>query len=224
MSTFKDRLIQAMREKNMSMSELSTAADIPYPTLAAWRRGSVLSMRGERANRVANVLGVNLVWLNTGEGAKNPLATVTKKNLPTGSTLIPVYDLSFGCGDSEQPEFEELTQAPPAVISTAWLIQVGATPNMCKAFIAQGDSMEPKIPDGSTVIVDTSPINSIQDGHIYAFAFDHSLRIKVLSKTIQGGIVISSINPAYPTEQASKEECEQYFHYVGAVKMVISAV
>ena len=56
-----------------------------------------------------------------------------------------------------------------------------------------GNSMEPVLPDGSTVGVDTSA-RTIKDGDMYAFDHDGQLRVKLLYRLPGGGLRIRSFN------------------------------
>lgn len=217
-SNFRERLALALTKKGMSQVDLANATGVPYPTVAAWGNGRTTSIRGSsRAAKVADVLGVSLTWLNDGEGEMTSKAEA----MPAVSS-IPIYNVEFGCGDAEQPTYEEIADMPPCVVPTSWLVDAGAAPNNCKAVMATGNSMEPRINKGDIVILDTTPKNDLVDGKMYAFAYGHSLRIKMLARTMNGGLRITSYNPAYPAEMIEKEDCINYFHYVGAVVLVIS--
>lgn len=59
----------------------------------------------------------------------------------------------------------------------------------------RGDSMEPLIQDGDTVLVDQSDID-IMDGHIYVVTLGDELRVKRVQKGMRG-YVLRSENPRY---------------------------
>jgi len=69
-----------------------------------------------------------------------------------------------------------------------------------------GNSMEPVMPDGSTIGVDTAKTNII-DGKIYAISHGEMQRVKILYRTPDGGIRLKSYNTEeHPEEAYSKEE------------------
>jgi len=77
--------------------------------------------------------------------------------------------------------------------------------NAACAFV-RGNSMEPVMPDGTCVGVNTGD-TAIRDGEIYAIDHDGMLRVKYLHRRPGGGIKIVSQNVAeHPTEEYSAQE------------------
>lgn len=71
---------------------------------------------------------------------------------------------------------------------------------------ADGDSMSPVIPDGTTIGINTND-KQIRDGKIYAINHDGLLRIKILKKRPGNKILIQSYNSIeYEDEEANLEE------------------
>ncbi|MCU1719532.1 helix-turn-helix domain-containing protein [Pseudomonas sp. 5P_3.1_Bac2] len=69
-----------------------------------------------------------------------------------------------------------------------------------------GNSMDPVLPDGSTVAVNTGA-TQVNDGKIYALEHDGQLRVKVLYRLPGGGIRLRSYNQAeHPDEEYSAEQ------------------
>jgi phage repressor protein C with HTH and peptisase S24 domain len=68
-----------------------------------------------------------------------------------------------------------------------------------------GDSMEPVLPDGATVAIDTSQ-QQIIDGRMYAINHGGMLRVKYLYRQPFGGVKIRSANPDYEDELLSGEQ------------------
>ena len=68
--------------------------------------------------------------------------------------------------------------------------------------------MEPVIPDGATVGVDTAFTN-IVDGEMYAINWAGELYVKVLTRKPGGGLRIRSFNvDEYPDENLSPDEAQ----------------
>ncbi|MCK0551419.1 LexA family transcriptional regulator [Pseudomonas syringae] len=68
-----------------------------------------------------------------------------------------------------------------------------------------GSSMEPVLPNGSTVGVDQSK-KDIKDGDIYALSHNEHLRVKILYRLPSGGIRMRSFNKEeYPDEEYSQD-------------------
>jgi phage repressor protein C with HTH and peptisase S24 domain len=71
-----------------------------------------------------------------------------------------------------------------------------------------GNSMDPVLPDGSTVAVNTGA-TQVTDGKIYALEHDGQLRVKVLYRLPGGGIRLRSYNQAeHPDEEYSAEQMQ----------------
>ncbi|BBP81149.1 transcriptional regulator [Pseudomonas sp. Pc102] len=80
-----------------------------------------------------------------------------------------------------------------------------------------GNSMEPVLPEGSTVGVDTS-MTAIQDGQMYAIDHDGQLRVKVLYKLPAGGIRMRSYNvDEWPDERYEGPYVASHIKVIGKV-------
>lgn len=80
-----------------------------------------------------------------------------------------------------------------------------------------GDSMEPVLPDGCTVAIDTHA-TQIQDGKMYAIDHAGQLRVKVLYRLPAGGLRVRSYNEAeYPEERYDAKYVEENIRIIGKV-------
>ncbi|MGU9749278.1 S24 family peptidase, partial [Pseudomonas aeruginosa] len=78
--------------------------------------------------------------------------------------------------------------------------------DMAVCVTVRGNSMEPALPDGSTVGVNLG-CKSIKDGKVYVITHASELRVKALYRLPGGGIRLRSFNQAeYPDEEYSQEE------------------
>ncbi|WP_122613693.1 LexA family transcriptional regulator [Pseudomonas viridiflava] len=84
----------------------------------------------------------------------------------------------------------------------------GVEPAAVICVSVSGSSMEPVLPNGSTVGVDQSK-KEIKDGDIYALSHNDHLRVKMLYKLPSGGIRMRSFNrEEYPDEEYSESRIE----------------
>lgn len=83
-----------------------------------------------------------------------------------------------------------------------------------------GDSMEPKIPNGSVVTLDKSinTIEQIQPNKVYAIRYGNELKIKRLSRRFDGALIIDSDNPAYDREIVDVADLE----HIGIIGKYVS--
>ncbi len=84
--------------------------------------------------------------------------------------------------------------------------------------VVSGNSMEPVLPNGSTVGINTGQI-SVIDGKMYALKHDGQLRVKVLYRLPGGGIRLRSLNNAeHPDESYTADEMvENSIEIIGRV-------
>lgn len=80
-----------------------------------------------------------------------------------------------------------------------------------------GNSMEPVLPDGSTVGVDTAN-TTIQDGKMYAIDHDGQLRVKLLYRLPGSGLRLRSYNTdEHPDERYEGEYVQRHIRIIGKV-------
>ncbi|GGU68538.1 hypothetical protein GCM10009504_27120 [Pseudomonas laurentiana] len=80
-----------------------------------------------------------------------------------------------------------------------------------------GNSMEPVLPDGSTVGVDTAA-TQVQDGKMYAINHDGQLRVKLLYRMPGGGLRLRSYNSdEHPDERYDGDYVESHIQVIGKV-------
>lgn len=80
-----------------------------------------------------------------------------------------------------------------------------------------GNSMEPVLPDGSTVGVDTAN-TTIQDGKMYAIDHEGQLRVKLLYRLPGSGLRLRSYNTdEHPDERYDGDYVEQHIRVIGKV-------
>ncbi|WNF45836.1 helix-turn-helix transcriptional regulator [Pseudomonas sp. SG20056] len=80
-----------------------------------------------------------------------------------------------------------------------------------------GNSMEPVLPDGSTVGIDTAA-TQVQDGKMYAIDHSGQLRVKLLYRLPAGGLRVRSYNEdEHPDERYEAEYVTEHIRIIGKV-------
>lgn len=160
-----------------------------------------------KAARLAESLGVSLTWLLTGKGLPNAAAA--------GYAGVPVYDVRLAAGCASFAEGARVIGEAP--IDQDLLRQLGRTTAEGLGMLeAEGDSMEPTIPDGARVLIDLKDVR-LREG-IFAFRLDDELRVKRLRRLAEG-IEVLSDNPRYEPERLEGHELER-FAVIGRVRWV----
>lgn len=139
-----------------------------------------------------------------------------------GITLFPPPD-SFVCeaDDNAQNYLNEVAEheLTPFILdlsvtcglqfAKSFLLNKGIQPEMAFSLTLLGNSMEPVLPEGSLVGVD-SAITHIKDGDIYAINHAGGLRVKMIYRLPGGGLRLRSFNSEeWPDEYHSGVAAEQ---------------
>jgi phage repressor protein C with HTH and peptisase S24 domain len=155
--------------------------------------------RADRAALIARALKVDLGWLVAGDvalwQAEGRHGAIEEGEGPWEDfALIPRYDIQASAGPGALVEDQ-----PPAsflAFRRDWLRARGVNPHHAAVIDIKGDSMEGEMPDGSIALVDTAQHTLGGDG-IYIIRSDGHLQAKRLQSDLQGGVIITSANPAY---------------------------
>lgn len=93
----------------------------------------------------------------------------------------------------------------------------GIPPEAAAAATVTGNSMEPVLPDGSTVGVDTSR-TQVTDGQMYAINHEGQLRVKVLYRQPGNGLRLRSYNSEeHPDERYDGSYVAEHIRIIGKV-------
>lgn len=227
MSGISERIKFLLARERLKQRDLAEALSTSPQTVNNWIKRDALSR--EAAQQISEKYGYSLDWLLNGEGhpkkelessipPESEWGTVDAwdKNtpLPADEVEVPyLKDIEFACGDGRV--HSEDHNGFKLRFSKSTLRRVGANTDgsgvLC--FPATGDSMEPIIPDGTTVAVDTNN-KRIVDGKLYAIGqadggSGQLKRIKQLYRKPGGKLIIRSYNSdAYPDEEADIDDVE----------------
>lgn len=97
------------------------------------------------------------------------------------------------------------------------LRKAGVLPEKAACAYVRGNSMEPMMPDGSCIGVNTAD-TEIRDGKIYAIDHGGMLRVKILHRRPGGGLRIASLNSEeHPSEDYPPEYVKENIRVKGRV-------
>lgn len=228
--TFADRLNLAMKEGGFTQGSLAEAVGMAQPSV--WKLTSGKASSSRRSVQIARVLGVRPEWLSEGiepmreDGATpyNPNSTIPPQSqwgeidvwdsstpLRDDEVEVPfLRDIELAAGDGSY--CEEDYNGFKLRFSKSTLRRVGARTDgsgvIC--FPARGNSMEPNIPDGTTVAVNIDD-KKIVDGKIYAINENNWKRVKLLYRVGPDTVSIRSYN---------KEEYEDEVRKLSEVEII----
>ncbi|MCE0850517.1 helix-turn-helix transcriptional regulator [Pseudomonas asiatica] len=223
-----------MRKMNLSPTDLANRLEVSTQTINNWfSRG----IPGKSLFKVALVLEVTVEWLQDGVGEEEWKESFWQKyGRPSNATILGPIDawdddtpldddevyvpflkeveLSAGSGRTvvEQSHKQKLR------FGKLTLRKQGVQPEDAVCVTVSGNSMEPVLPDKSTVGVDQGS-TAVVDGKMYAIDHDGQLRVKTLYRLPGGGIRMRSFNrDEHPDEEYTAQEMiDQNIHIKGKV-------
>lgn len=166
------------------------------------------------------------------EGSQGQYALEAKAEASLDLTPFEVWDDETPLGDDEVelPFFKEVelsagkgsevmleTHGRKLRFGKRTLQKKGIAPDSAACATVYGNSMEPVLPNGSTVGVDKSS-TQVQDGQMYAIEHDGQLRVKVLYRLPGGGLRLRSYNiDEHPDERYDAEYVKDKIRVIGRV-------
>lgn len=229
MSTLGQRIARKREQAGLNQSELARRLSVSPQAVQKWE-SEVSTPRGKRLDDIAAALNTSVAYLVAGE-----LLARTDRTESNASILGPIdvwdddtpldddevevpflkeVELSAGSGRTvvEQSHKQRLR------FGKLTLRRQGVQPGDAVCVTVSGNSMEPVLPDKSTVGVDQGS-TSVVDGKMYAIDHDGQLRVKTLYRLPGGGIRMRSFNrDEHPDEEYTAQEmADQNIHIKGKV-------
>jgi phage repressor protein C with HTH and peptisase S24 domain len=172
------------------------------------------------AREIEHKLGLETGWLDREDGLEDILpirrGVVAGVRAETEFVEVRRRRVMLAAGSGEMVFEEE--HSPPLGFRRDWLQKNNLDPDKLVVAYAKGDSMEPRIHDGDTLLIDTNQTN-IQSGCVYAIRVGDELKVKSLHR-LTVGVLIESTNKTYPSETLRLEEAEASLHIIGRVVWV----
>ncbi len=149
---------------------------------------------------------VSLEWLTTGLDAPINGTFTVSDSYKREIVHVPILDVSAGAGPAIDNDGADIVAHLPFPVG--FLRKLHIKPERVRAVRAHGDSMEPTVPDGMLVLINTA-VSDLQDGRIYAIRAPDGLRLKRIQRQIDGSVMLISDNrDKYLPETLSREEAE----------------
>lgn len=218
---FKARIREALKAAKMrgvTQASIAERAGVSAQAVGQWPRSGKISTQNLAI--LAQVSGKTIDWFYQEQEESGPTNVVAEttpddygkpacENELTFTEDMDPWDSSRPLSDDEVelPLFREVALSGGAgrtqVIENhgaalrfkrSTLRDAGVSKEAAACAFVEGDSMEPILPDGATVGVDTAD-KQIKDGKMYAIDHDGLLRVKFLYRLPGGGLRIRSANP-----------------------------
>ena len=201
----------------LTMAEIDIQARLKSAMAERGERPKPLALRaGLNENAVNNILkrpnaSPQLSTLAALAGALNmTVGELIGERAPAGEgfRMIGAYNITASAGPGAVlVEAAESTPMYQLAFRDQWLAQItNAGDEDLAVLFADGDSMEPTLRDGDTMLIDRTQINIRRPG-IYVIGFEGTLNVKRVSvNELAGTIRISSDNPAYAAYDATPDD------------------
>lgn len=163
---------------------------------------------------IARYKNVNLEWLATGEGPKYPgdqpldtAVAVSKDDFDEEYALVDGYHVTVSTGHGafngdDTPVMRRLA------FRRKWLKYRSFKPEQLKVVFAKGDSMEPTINSGDSLLINLASARPI-DGEIFVVRLGDDLYAKRIQKRWDGAIELLSDNKEYKEQVIPASELDR---------------
>lgn len=197
MTSFQERLNEALEKQNMKPSELSRRSGVNEGAISQYRKGKYKATQ-YNLERIAKVLNVSIPWLMGAD-----VTPTESLSIPQASNIHPLKPIKvpilgkIACG---KPIFE--TEDFQGYVSFVSKMHV----DFC--LIAQGDSMTgARIHNGDVVFICQQP--EVENGEIAAVSINEEVTLKrVYIKENQ--IILAAENPKYAPMVYNINEIESF--------------
>lgn len=178
------------------------------------------------ARRLESGCGKEIGWLDrphdpqlagTATRRQTIFAHDSEDDLPDGFIYVPESKIEFSAGNGRAAVIGIVEDEVPATYRRDWFQKYGINPDRVRRFRVAGDSMEPMLYARDTILVNMDE-TSIVDGKMYAIRYGDELRVKYLSRRIDGTLLLRSVNPAYPVEEVAAELAQEHITVIGRVR------
>jgi len=197
MESWNKRLARALNEKGMSKSELARQARVSPATVTDWINGKIKTLEAGNLLRICRALEIDPMWLMTGRNAAVTSMLREKKgthNVELGPSLTRRIPLISWTTAGKWAEIVDNLQPGDA---EDWIPTTASVGSKAFALRVCGDSMEPTIPDGATIIVD--PDRSPKHGDIVVVRQNDDTEATCKRLVYDGGRpYLRPDNPRYP--------------------------
>lgn len=217
----KDWIRAARLHKGWTQQQLGDAVGRTKANIGHWETGKH-SPSVEQVVQISDTTGFPVPPMGAPVTTGNVIALHPEDDLPDDVVQIPEYNVRFSGGNGRTVIDYELTEeSEPATYRLAWMQRMRLKPEKLKRFKVKGDSMEPMLFDGDSVLVNTaeSDFEHLIDGKVYAIRYGNDLRVKRLYyRRISGELVLHSDNYAYKDEELTATQVAEHITIIGRVR------
>lgn len=219
-----DRLRKRRKELKLTQKQVAKASGISPSSVTQWEAGDT-APKGENLYSVCKILQCSPDWLLYGKERPTPESNAewiggfdlwdSKTPLGPDEVEIPFFtEVQLAAGNGAAEAIENI--GPKLRFAKSALIRNGTDSANAVCVKVSGNSMEPVIPDGATIGIDTAKVDII-DGKIFAINHDGMLRVKMLYRVPGGGMRLKSFNSDEHPEEIYTLDDSKHIRVIGKV-------
>lgn len=227
-----DRLLAAAQEQHPDTitgpASLARLLDESPQTVTNWKNRGVPVAK---ITALARAVCVNPEWLETGEGPMmridlgSPITTPMRPvklinsddELDEGAFAVPRYTVKASAGNG-MPVLEIDQKGQSNYCRYNWASRNGYRIEDLFSMAVEGDSMEPTIPDGASIIVHKS--NEIVNGKPHVICRGDECFVKRLFRQMDGTVLVKSDNSENYTPWTARPDDVDQLYVIGQVVSV----
>ncbi len=188
-----DGATEAARELGVSLDYLAGLTDDPTPSAKLAEVAAKVSELEDAGALADHTHGVDPSVAYLSDLAVAPGLAVSAEPVETaGARCVQAWDLDAAAGDGTL--FDEETAVGCLSFRRQWLDRHGLDATRCAVIGVKGESMEPTLPDGCSILIDRNR-RSRRVGRIYVGRTDDGLIVKRAGKSRAGHWQLVSDHP-----------------------------
>ncbi len=203
-----ERLKRRLSVTGKTQAGLARHVGVKPPSVSKWMNGETKQLEGTNLIRAAEYLECEPLWLGQGTGAESvkppaesnlSIGRLGTKSWEDGDPLdedtVEVVDLALPVSAGPgAPAWEPVKDGSMKRYKSSWIKRRNLKPEKLGTHIVRGNSMEPGIPDGAILTINTA-IERIKHGKVHVIFFQDEFFVKRIFKESDGSLRIASDNP-----------------------------
>lgn len=233
------KTIEQIRRENLALlaaefggaTEAAKKIGVSDSQYSQWLNASINSgtgkprgMRTASCRKIEEACGKPTGWMDVYHDplevpAKPPLVRASHPDdePPDDVIWVPESQIEFSGGSGRVAIHDLVDDEEPATYRLSWFQKYGINPAKVRRFRVSGKSMEPMLYARDTILVNTEETNII-DGKLYAIRYGDELRVKYLSRRLDGTLILRSVNPDYKDEEVPPQLASEHITIIGRVR------
>lgn len=206
MKTIHERIRYAREQAGLTQPQLAEKVGVSPQAVQQWEKvEGGTSPRGSRLEALSKAVNRSVVWIQFGDvpqegsgvvASLRPVAVWEHEHDLNQDeyVFLPALEVKLSAGDGAAVwHVDEKGQRQ--AFTRKWATRHCIDPECAATYVVSGSSMEPRLLDGDSIVIDYCRNDVIIDGKVYAIALNGEVFVKRLFKEIGGGVRVVSDNP-----------------------------